>query len=207
MIVEFVENIGAYRKFLPILKKYSKSNNIITFFDDDWVYPSMLIEKMYQTYLKFPNCFISMNCRQILYKKGYIRFKKKNLNSFRKPFYKPNIPRSDLWTNNGYGVMFSSELFIDNEVINYKKIKKICPIYDEIWINAILKKYKIKIVVVDSKNKKDDPIGIKWGIEKGRYKLINNNQNKSLSIDINYTNTDFYNRLKNLSEYFYLENK
>ena len=167
----------------------------------------MLIEKMYQTYLKFPNCFISMNCRQILYKKGYIFFKKKNLNSFRSPFYQPNIPRSDLWTNNGYGVMFSSELFIDNEVFNYKKIKKICPIYDEIWMNAILKKYKIKIVVVDSKNKKDEPLGINWGAEKGRYKCINNNQNKSLSIDISYTNTDFYYRLKNLREYFYLENK
>ena len=46
LIIEFVENTGAYRKMLPIIKKFNKDNNtIITYFDDDWIYPPMLIEK------------------------------------------------------------------------------------------------------------------------------------------------------------------
>ena len=81
LIVEFVENMGSCRKFLPIIKKFNKDNNIIiTYFDDDWIYPPMLIEKMYETYRKFPNCFISMNTGKMFYdNKGELILKRINI--------------------------------------------------------------------------------------------------------------------------------
>lgn len=207
LIVEFVENIGPYRKFIPIIKKFNKNDNIIiTYFDDDWIYPPMLIEKMYETYQNFPNSFISMNTAKMFYdNKGELILKKGK--KFKdKLFYKPNNPRLDLWTNNGYGVMFKSNLIDDNELFDYKKIKEICPIKDEIWLNAILKKNKIKIVNVDNKFQKKGeraPLGTKWGL-KGRYQLIEDSQKKALAKTLKFSRNDYNLRIEKLRHYYKL---
>ena len=86
-----------------------------------------------------------------------------------------------------------------------KKIKEICPIKDEIWLNAILKKKKIKIVNVDNKYQKKGektPLGTKWDLEKGRYILIENTQNVSLAKTLKFSIDDYNIRLNKLKEYF-----
>ena len=83
--------------------------------------PQCSLKKMYETYLKFSDCFISMNTSKLFYdSKGNLILRKKK--SFKdKTFYDPNNPRLDLWTNNGYGVMFRSNLINDDEFFDYKK--------------------------------------------------------------------------------------
>ena len=112
-------------------------NIIITYFDDDWIYPPMLIEKLYETYRK---------------------------------------------------------------LFNYEKIKEICPIKDEIWLNAILKKNNIKIVNVDNKFQKKGekkPLGTKWGLKKGRYHLVERTQEKALAKTLKFSINDYIIRLEN----------
>tara|TARA_B100001093_G_C26848153_1_gene1023830 strand:+ start:1809 stop:2633 length:825 start_codon:yes stop_codon:yes gene_type:complete len=207
LIVEFVENTGAYRKFLPIIKKFNKNDNIIiTYFDDDWIFPPMLVEKMYETYQNFPNCFISMNTHRMFYDNIGELILKKGKTFKDKSFYDPNNPRLDLWNNNSNGVMFKATLIQDNELFNYKKIKSICHIKDEIWLNAILKKNKIKIVGVDNKFQKKGeraPLGTKWGL-KGRYKLIEGSQEKSLAKTLKFSRDDYNLRIEKLRHYYKL---
>ena len=206
LIVEFVENTGAYRKFLPIIKKFNKNDKIIiTYFDDDWIYPPMLIEKMYETYQNFPDCFISMNTHKMFYDNKGELILKKDKNFKDKLFYDPNNPRLDIWTNNGYGVMFKATLIQDPELFNIKKIKEICPIKDEIWLNAFLKKNKIKIVNVDNKYQKigeKAPLGTKWHQTKGRFILIKNSQTFSLAKSLKYSKNEFIIELTKLKDYY-----
>ena len=64
-------------KFIPILQKFKNEDIILTFFDDDWIYPKMLIEKMFETFKNFQNNFISMNAHKIFYdSNGYVNFEK-----------------------------------------------------------------------------------------------------------------------------------
>ena len=61
--------------------------------------------------------------------------------------------------------MFKSNLIQDEELFNSNKYLSISPEKDEVWWNAILKKNKIKIVVVDSRDQKSGkikPIATKW---------------------------------------------
>jgi len=212
LIIEYVKNHGPYRKFIPILQKFKNEDIILTFFDDDWIYPKMLIEKMFETFKNFQNNFISMNAPKISYdSNGYINFeekrnkknKKNKINFKDKTFYNPNEPRLDLWTNNGYGVMFKSNLIQDEELFNSDKYLSITPEKDEVWWNAILKKNKIKIVVVDSKYQKSGeikPLGTKWHEKDGLYRLISSN--KSLSSDLKWNSHEYKDAVNKLKEYY-----
>ena len=203
LIIEYVENHGPYRKFIPILKKFkNKEDVIITFFDDDWIYPKMLIEKMYETYTKFPNNFISMNAQNIYYNdNGYVNLSKKKYKD--KTFYDTNNPRLDLWTNNGYGVMFKANLIQDEVLFDSNTYLSIASEKDEIWWNAILKKNKIKIVLVDSKYQlpgEIKPLGTKWHKKDGLYKLISSN--KSLATESSWSCDKYKNVICKLEDYF-----
>ena len=94
LIIEYVENHGPYRKFIPIIKKFIDKDDIrIVFFDDDWIYPEMLIEKMVETHDRFPDCLITLSAHKIHYdKNGNLKIRVKNNKSYfkDKTFYEPN---------------------------------------------------------------------------------------------------------------------
>ena len=85
---------GPYRKFIPIIKKFKDKDYIITFFDDDWIYPKMLISKMYETYCNFKNCVITCNAQKMFYSNGNVIFKNNKYKD--KSFNDTNNPRLDL---------------------------------------------------------------------------------------------------------------
>ena len=207
--IQYVENHGPYRKFIPIMQKFrNKKEILICYFDDDMIYPKMLVEKLYLTYLKFPNSFVSPGVSQLkYYDDGNLQISKNKYHRD-KSFYKPNEPRMDLWLSNGWGVMFRADLLNDDELFDKKKYLLLCPKKDEGWLNAILKKNKITVVMVDSKIAKGKGKftrpGTKWHSKKGRYIPIKQSleENVSLSSTLNFSYNEWYNTLMGMYDYF-----
>lgn len=209
LVVEYVPNHGPYRKFIPIMKKYKNdSNTLISYFDDDLIYPNMLIKKLYESHIKFPNTIVAPNIHKLTYKDGNLVISKDTYFKS-KSFYKPNKERMDLWLNNSCGVMFRANLLNDDELFDENKYLTLCPKKDEGWLNAILKKNKIPLVLMDSKISKGkgkySRPGLKWHPEKGQFKSIPNAEEVhtiSLSRTLKFTDTDWYNTLMGMYDYF-----
>lgn len=210
LVVEYVPNHGPYRKFIPIMQKYrNNKKTLICYFDDDMIYPKMLVDKLYQNHIKFPNCIVSPGITQLrYYDDGNLQISKDKYHRD-KSFYRPNEPRMDLWLSNGWGVMFRANLLNDDELFDENKYLTLSPKKDEGWLNAILKKNKIPLVQIDSKiakgkGKYSRP-GLKWHPEKGKYKSIPNAEEVhtiSLSRTLKFTDTDWYNTLMGMYDYF-----
>lgn len=210
LVVEYVPNHGPYRKFIPIMQKYKKNKKtLICYFDDDMIYPKMLVEKLYRAHIKFPNCIVSPGITQLKYNKdGNLRISPTEYYRNNK-FYYPNKPRMDLWLSNGWGVMFRANLLNDDELFDENKYLTLCPKKDEGWLNAIIKKNKIPLVLMDSKiprgkGKYSRP-GLKWHSKKGKYRGIHNAEEVhtiSLSRSLKFTDTDWYNTLMGMYDYF-----
>lgn len=208
LIVEYVPNHGPYRKFIPIMQKYKNNENtLLCYFDDDMMYPKMLVRKLYESHLKFPNCIVSPTVYKLNYNNGKLIISHDSYYKD-KSFYMPNKPRMDLWLNNAWGVMFRANLINDNELFDEKKYLSLCPKKDEGWLNAILKKNKIPLVLMDTKipkgkGKYSKP-GLKWHIKKGAYRTIQNElvHNTSLSRTLKFSDKDWYDTLMGMYDYF-----
>lgn len=57
--VNRMENLKVYKKLVPTLRKYP--NDCVISIDDDWIYPSGMIEDFIKTHEKFPDCPVSGN--------------------------------------------------------------------------------------------------------------------------------------------------
>ena len=186
--INWVDEIyGASRKFYPIIQQLKDTENqpfLFFIFDDDFLYPNIIVEKMIESYTKYYNndcVFGFSNPKLNYYNKKVISHQKDKISYF------PNEKRIDLWMQTGYGVLFPYEIIknYDYRKIDYyiNKFKNIL-FADEIFLNAFLKINNIFIITLDSKiNHGREPIGIKWGV---RYDMYDKKQELSLSGTSNY---------------------
>lgn len=135
--INWCEDIKSYKKLIPALRKYP--NDFIVTVDDDIYYPENWLEKMWNTYLDYPNTIISSRSREILKYSDYIeKYDKWMVNDdFKKPSYF-NFP-----TGAGGTMYFPNSL--SNRVFDEKYFMKLCPSGDDIWFwaMAILNNTKI----------------------------------------------------------------
>lgn len=188
--INWVDEIyGANRKFYPIiqqLKDTEKQPFLFFIFDDDLLYPNIIVEKMIESYSKYYNndCIFGLGVHGLYYKDNKIISCKKD-----KYAYYPNQKRMDLWVNTGNGVLIPYEI-INN--YNYSKLNYYIKKYykklfaDEIYLAIFLKTNNIPILTIDSKiNHGREPIGSKWGV---KYDMYDKKQELSLSGTSNYDN-------------------
>lgn len=63
--IKWCENIKSYKKLIPSLKEYP--NDIIVTADDDIFYPKDWLKKLYDNYLKYPDCIIGQRARKMCF--------------------------------------------------------------------------------------------------------------------------------------------
>ena len=129
--IKWVDNIGSYRKLIPILEEkiITNENSIIITIDDDVEYNKDLIKEMVDSYLE-NECVVSCrthnmygmdlcNNKNISYEDRENKFIKKDLYNFH--------------TGKG-AVLYPLYLFRDRLVLN-KKMYSLIPTTDDIWFN------------------------------------------------------------------------
>ena len=179
--INWVKNIGPYRKLLPLLKDKWEEDCIIITIDDDTVYDSHLIENLIYDYYK-QRCVIG--CR------GYTpSFDKIENFEYKKKGKLQNLSLNNFLTGKG-GILYKPEFFHKTQdlIFNEEIYLDTCPTGDDIWFYIVRLLNNIKCYIC-SKN---------WEVKDltcgGLYEQINIKDNNNTKL---FENT--YKKLKELN--------
>ena len=139
--IKWCEDIKSYKKLIPSLIEFP--NDIIITFDDDIYYPFDTVEKLYNSYLKNPDCIHTNRAKRFYIKNNTICAKKMSEVYWTK--YQ-DISYKNAQTGCG-GVLYPPKSLNQN-VLNKQEFMSLIPTHDDIWfwLNAILNNTKIKVV-------------------------------------------------------------
>jgi len=127
--INWVENIGPYRKIYPFLEKHFSQSvtneKIFITIDDDTIYPDYFVQQLYDKFIETNN-IVAFRGRCIeMDNKSIATYDKwtwgKDVQSFR------NLPTGK------DGIIYSTKFF-SKEFLNIQKIKEIAPTVDDLWI-------------------------------------------------------------------------
>jgi len=137
--IVYTENIGPYRKLIPILKDQYKNNCVIITADDDTIYPYDWIEVLYAGYLNDPNKVVAHRCRimsvqnkklssysdwpLMLQNPGVQKDSKQEIKNESRDFH--------LFPTGKGGILYSPSFF--SELVFDKIFLKLAPTNDDIW--------------------------------------------------------------------------
>lgn len=124
--VKYCEDYKSYKKLLPSLMAYPDAT-IITF-DDDIVYPTDLIEQLYNTHLQYPQDIICARCHKITFDDNG------NIAPYKTWEWEAEATTADSTTfpTGGAGCLYPSGCF-HKDVTDYDKIKHLSPYADDVW--------------------------------------------------------------------------
>ena len=135
-----VENLKPHKKYFYALQKFSDS--IVITVDDDLIYPPDLIESLYRTWQKYPDCICGRRVHRI-------RF---NENGTVKPYNdwlfecsSIKNPSHELFATGVGGVLYPPHIF-DGRVFDAEKIKKLCLEADDVWLKWHELRLGVKVV-------------------------------------------------------------
>ena len=136
-------DLKAHKKYFYVMKKY-KDYAIITI-DDDIIYTSDLIETLYNSYLKYPNCIHARRVHKIMLENNKVL----PYNKWLKQYTFELNPSFHLFPTTGGGTLFPPNILnISDE--NIDEIYK-CITADDIYLKYLSRKRNIKIVWVPNK--------------------------------------------------------
>ncbi len=141
LTIKWCKDLRSYKKLVPSLKEYP--NDIIITFDDDIYYDKNVIEMLYNSYLKHPNCISTNRANRLKLKNGKIKvLSVANLYWTR---YKDETFKNSV-TGCG-GVLYPPHCLSD-EATDESKFMSIMPTQDDVWFwaMAVLNKTKIRVV-------------------------------------------------------------
>lgn len=129
--IKFIkENYKSYNKLFFTLREFS-DYNIITV-DDDTIYPSWFLEKLYLKHIKYPKdivCYRAHLIKKLKNKiKPYVTWGDYNFKKFQ--------TGKNLFPTGVSGVLYPTNS-LNKEVLNSKVFLKICPLADDIWFKAM----------------------------------------------------------------------
>ncbi|MBQ6052011.1 MAG: hypothetical protein IJL30_01845 [Clostridia bacterium] len=140
--IKHVDDLKSHKKYFYAFQEY-KDSLIITV-DDDLIYHKNMIKKLYQTYMKYPECICAMRTHEIIYdNSGAPRL----YGEWVKNSKRYDEPSFDLFFTSGAGTLFSPRLF-DERVIDLNAIKQYCFTADDIWLNCMCRLAGTRIVNV-----------------------------------------------------------
>lgn len=138
-------NLYQYNKIIPVLQKYN--NEVIITLDDDIFYPQGLLKGLFESHLKNKNVIWAQRAR-------IVNISNDKINSFstwnlvkKNDFKNQENPRFDLFLEGVGGVLYPpNSLYKD--VVDDKKIMKLSPKADDLWLFAMAILNGTKIAVV-----------------------------------------------------------
>lgn len=140
--VMFVKDVRSYTKLLPTLCKYPQAN-IVTI-DDDFIYPSNLLEKLWNAHLRNPEMIVCKVAREMKLS-GQKQFSQ--FTTFESKDYDKDYVSKFNLLEGFAGVLYPVGAF-DNEVFNSEIFLKLAPAADDVWFTAMAIKNGTSIVQI-----------------------------------------------------------
>ena len=122
-------DIRSHKKYYYVAKEYP--NDLIFLIDDDIYYPTDILERSYDAYLKHPNCVVC----NYGYRITYDQLGKHKRYSDWVSLYKGSEGR-DLVFGSGGGTLLNP-LKMHHDFLSIDKATKLTPLADDIWLNAM----------------------------------------------------------------------
>lgn len=173
IIINFVENIGPYRKLIPLINNL-QNDDIIVICDDDVIYSNDWFQSLINQSIDNPNKVICGHARKI--KKNVFNITQSYLHW---PVYSGNLPKRKLLPIGVGGVLYKPSFFNLNH-LNNKIFLSIAKVNDDLWFWNSLK-ISIEILSIS--------------YSKPLFYTIQTNNNLA-SINYSYSN-NFLKRIKN----------
>lgn len=143
--IKWCEDIKSFKKLIPSLREFPE--DIIVTFDDDLYYESDVLEKLYNSYLKYPNYISAYRSRRISFNDDY-SLKMYQHWELSKTEQKPSFLN---FSTNGAGTLFPPHS-LDDEIFNMDLAMELTPTGDDIWFWAMAVKKGTKIKLVPDNN-------------------------------------------------------
>ena len=135
-----VENLKPHKKYFFALQEFS--DYLVITVDDDLVYPPDLIESLYKTWKKHPDCVCARRVHKIIFNDdGLI----KPYNEWQFECTSEKNPSDELFATGVGGVLYPPHIF-DKEVFDEEKIKTICLEADDVWLKWHELRLGVKVV-------------------------------------------------------------
>jgi hypothetical protein len=132
------EDLRSHKKYYYVIQEFPE--DIIITVDDDVFYHSRLIEDLVNLHLKFPNCVCANSCSEILvYNKQIQPY------TLWKQYTIAENPGDRIFPIGMGGILYPPKV-LNVEVLNSNVFLNICPLADDIWLNAMTKLENIRVV-------------------------------------------------------------
>ncbi len=144
LTIRWCENLKSHKKYLYALKEYK--NALIITIDDDLIYDAGLIETLFLSWLKYPECISAARTHYILmdsdghfmpYMHWYLEQK-----------YLINKPSMELFGTSGAGMLFPPNI-LDLKLLDPEFVMELCPYADDLWLKTIQVISGVKVVQTD----------------------------------------------------------
>lgn len=138
------EDIRPHKKYYYAMQEFPE--DIIITIDDDLTYDSHMIEKLFVSYLHYPNAVSTVRTHLV---KGQEDGKIASYNVWIKEFSGLiGYPSMQLFSTSGAGTLFPPHC-MDEEVFNIEMIKKLCLNADDLWLKVMQVRKGTPVVLVD----------------------------------------------------------
>lgn len=135
-------DLRSHKKYFYIMQQ--NPDDIIITVDDDLHYPPEMVEKLYYSYLCFPNCVSGMRCHVVVadrqngsvlnYNHWIMQYTEKLL-----------TPAYQIFLTSGAGTLYPPHS-LDSRAFDKEKIVALCPNADDVWLHLMQLANKTKSV-------------------------------------------------------------
>lgn len=165
--INWVENIGPYRKIIPIIK-YIDENDLLITFDDDILYSFIWLKSLVDLYEKHPNHIVCARAREM---------KKNNFGRWQN-YSRWNLISSAkegllILPTNGAGTVFRKNL-LDLDFLLNPAFKEIAPTTDDLWFRMASLRKNMPVLVDPGIDNENIYLRHNKGLYRQNYKIYNN---------------------------------
>ena len=170
--IAFCKDLRSYKKLIPSLHKFP--NDAIITLDDDLLYDYDIIEHLILPYLENPQYIYSCRGHQMLFDQEHQLL----------PYIDWHWNVSELgciehyFFTSGGGTLFPPGS-LDEEVLNEEVFMAICPLADDVWLNAMALKKGTIVRKVYTRDKKGEDYILNWELQDAGLCMTNVLQNKN----------------------------
>lgn len=126
--IKFTKHTSSHKKLLPSLELFP--NKVIITCDDDLIYESQWLEKLYETHLKYPKDIICNKARQIAIDENNTTLDYKFWR-----YTNENNPKKNLAIGEG-GILYPPGA-LNSQITDYEMALKLAPKNDDLWFKAM----------------------------------------------------------------------
>jgi len=143
-------NLKPHKKYYYAIKE--NPDSLIITIDDDCIYSFRMIEKLYSTYQRFPDCIIACRGHKILFDETG---KTRNYMDWEWEYQKENSPSIQVIATGGAGVLYPPGLMEQKYLFQTELIQTLSPTADDLWLKIMQVLKGTKVVLCERKIEKE----------------------------------------------------